>query len=56
MAVLCPFSLGKSVAPDRDSKGTFTTSRDAFSIPSIGSILDEKWPTVLPTGGALKVC
>ncbi|CBJ26748.1 hypothetical protein Esi_0042_0128 [Ectocarpus siliculosus] len=47
-------SLGKSVAPDRDSLGTFTTSADAFSIPSIGSILEEKWPTVLPAGRGLK--
>ncbi|CAM9508933.1 unnamed protein product, partial [Ectocarpus sp. 12 AP-2014] len=47
-------SLGKGEAPDRDSEGAFTTSGDAFSISSIGSILDEKWPTVLPAGGALK--
>ncbi|CAM9862958.1 unnamed protein product, partial [Ectocarpus sp. 4 AP-2014] len=47
-------SLGKSLAPGKDSKGTSTTSGDAFSIPSIGSILDEKWPTALPAGGALK--
>ncbi|CAN0175278.1 unnamed protein product, partial [Ectocarpus fasciculatus] len=35
-------SLSKSVAPDRNRKGTFTFSGDAFNVPSMGPILDEK--------------